>query len=85
MKQDTLSQFYKYQTIANNAILDQDFESAIIHLNEALQLVINSDDNILKSDVYLNFAELQYQIHNYKKAASEVLNAIIFLKKENNR
>ena len=85
MKQDTLSQFYNYQTIANNAILDQDFESAIIHLNEALQLVINSDDNILKSDIYLNFAKLQYQIHNYKKAAAEVLNAIIFLKKENNR
>ena len=85
MKQDTLSQFYNYQTIANNAILDQDFESAIIHLNEALQLVINSDDNILKSDVYLNFAKLQYQIHNYKKAAAEVLNAIIFLKKEDNQ
>ncbi|MFT5248916.1 MAG: signal transduction histidine kinase/CheY-like chemotaxis protein [bacterium] len=85
VKQDTLSQIYKHQTKAKDALLAQDFESAIINLNEATKLVINSEDNIIKADIHLNFAELQYHIHNYKKADAEILNAITHLKKEKNQ
>lgn len=80
-KQDTLSQINKFQTAAKNALLVQDFETAIINLNEATKLVLNSDNNILKSDIHISFAELQFHIRNYKKADSEILNALTHLKK----
>ena len=81
VKQDTLSQINKYQLTAKNALLVQDFETAIINLNEASKLVTNSDNNALKSDIHISFAELQFHIRNFKKANSEVLDAITHLKK----
>ena len=84
-KQDTLSQIYKYQTTAISNLLAQDYESAVINLNEAINLVVHLDNHLLKSDIHKNFAELQYQIHNYKKAESEILNSLTHLKKEDNK
>ncbi len=85
VKQDTLSQINNFQTTAKNAILAQDFETAIISLNNATKLVVNSNDNILKSDIRISFAELQFHIRNFKKAESEILNAITHLKKTDNQ
>ena len=85
VKQDTLSIIKTYQETAKDAIKNQDFETAIIHLNKATKLVLNSKDNILKSSIHLSFSELQYSLHNYKKAESEVLNAITHLNSEENK
>ena len=85
VKQDTLSQINKFQLASKNALLIQDFETAIINLNEATSLVVNSDNNFLKSDIHISFAELQYHIQNYKKAESEILNALTHLKKEDDQ
>ncbi|MFK5981346.1 MAG: response regulator [Flavobacteriaceae bacterium] len=81
VKQDTLSLIKNYQLKAKEAIFTQDFESAIINLNQATILVLNSKDYLLKANIHLIFAELQYSLHNFKKAESEVLNAITHLKK----
>ena len=81
VKQDTLSLIKNYQQKAKKAIVSQDFEAAIINLNQATLLVFNSKDNILKASIHLSFAELQYNLHNFKKAESEVLNTITHLKK----
>ncbi len=85
VKQDTLALLKNYQINAKNAILNQDFETAIINLNKATVLVVNSEDNLLKSSIHLSFAELQYNLHNYKKAESEVLNAITHIKNTENQ
>ncbi len=79
-KQDTLSLVKDYQLNAKKAISSQDFENAIINLNNATLLVVNSKDNILKASIHLSFAELQYNLHNFKKAESEILNTITHLK-----
>jgi len=81
VKGDTLSIIQTFQDKAKNAILVQDFETAIINLNNAAVLAVDSKDYILKSSIHFSFAELQYNLHNYKKAESEVLNTMTHLKK----
>ncbi len=81
VKQDTLSLIKYYQKEAKQAILIQDFEAAINNLTEAGNLITPSNDNILKASIHLSFAELQYNLHDYNKAASETIKAITYLKK----
>ena len=80
-KQDTLSQVKSYQKTAAEAILIQDFESAIINLNKARKLIEPFKDNSLKASIHLSIAELQYNLHNYNKAVSETIQSFTYLKK----
>ncbi len=85
VRQDTISIIINLKLEADSAIKNQDFETALTKLNEATKLVIPINNNILKSDIHLTYAELHYQIKNYKKAESEILVAITHLKKNNNK
>ena len=79
-KNDTLVLINKYQREANDALLVRDFETAIISLNKAGNFISLTNNNLLKAEFYYRISELQYNIHNYDKAASEVIKAIAFLK-----
>jgi len=80
-KQDTISQILGLQQEAKNAIITQDFNTAIHTLVKANKFASSIDDNKLKVDVQLNVAELHYNLRNYKKAATETDIAIHLLKK----
>ena len=60
VKQDTLSLVNQYQEEASNAILIQDFDTAIISLRKAHSLATLSKNNLLKASIHISFAELQY-------------------------
>ena len=79
VKQDTLSIINNYQIEASNAIINQDFESAITSLYKAYKLADSSNNNNLKASIHLSFAELQYSIHNYNKASSETIKSLTHL------
>ena len=79
-KNDTLVLINKYQREANDALLVRDFETAIISLNKAGNFISLTNNNLLKAEFYYRISELQYNIHNYDKAASEIIKAIAFLK-----
>jgi len=80
VKQDTLSLIKKYQKEASNAIINQDFETAIANLDKVSNLVDSSGDELLKASIHLSFAELQYNLHNYNKASSETIKSLTHLK-----
>lgn len=79
--QDTLSLIKSYQTKAENSILSQDFETALINYNNASLWLSDSKDNLLKSNILIGFSKLHYKLHNYKEAESKVLQAINILNK----
>ncbi len=81
VKQNTLSLINEYLKEASDAILAQDFETAINQLNKACDLVDSSENNILKASIHLSFAELQFNLHNYNKALSETVKSLTFLNK----
>jgi signal transduction histidine kinase/CheY-like chemotaxis protein len=85
VSRDTIAQIKELQTSSRNALLANDFENAIININQASNLATLVNDNELKAGIYLDLAELHYTIHNYDKAESETINAITFLKNKNNR
>ena len=82
---DTIGTVKKFQKEAKTAVQAQDFETAMIRLNKANKLVSTSTDLLLRVDVLLSIAELNYYLQNYSKAATETNNAIILLNKINDQ
>ncbi|MCW8979963.1 MAG: ATP-binding protein [Altibacter sp.] len=82
---DTIGTVKKFQKEAKTAVQAQDFETAMIRLNKANKLVSTSTDLLLRVDVLLSIAELNYYLENYSKAATETNNAIILLNKINDQ
>ena len=85
VKQDTLLLIKNYQKEANDAILKQDFETAINRLKKASNLAAPSKNNLLKASIHLSFADLQNNLHNYNAATSEIIKAIAQLKEIDNQ
>lgn len=83
-KQDSIVLVKNYQTIAGNALKNQDFETAIINLTKANKFLTTNTDVILKAEVLLGLAELNYYLHNFNKAKDETNNAINLLRKNDN-
>jgi len=76
VKPDTLSLIKNHQREATKAVLEQDFNKAIINLNRACDLVTPTKDILLKASVNASFAEFHYNLHNYNKAASGIIKAM---------
>ena len=83
-EQDTISIVKKHQIEAGKALKNQDFQTAIINLNKANKYLSSSTDMLLKADVLLGVAELNYYLQNFEKAAAETNKAIIILNTEQN-
>ena len=79
-KQDSIVLVNKYQNNAGDALKNQDFETAIINLNKANKFLTSSTDRLLKAEVQLGLAELNYYLQNFDKARVETNNAISLLK-----
>lgn len=79
-KQDSIVLVNKYQNNAGDALKNQDFETAIINLNKANKFLTSSTDTLLKAEVLLGLAELNYYLQNFDKARVETNNAISLLK-----
>lgn len=75
-KPDTLSLIKNHQKEVTRALLEQDFNKAIINLNKACDLVTPTKDILLKASVNASFAEFHYNLHNYNKAASGIIKAM---------
>ncbi len=85
VKQDTLSLVNDFQVEANNAILIQDFDTAINSLKIAHNLAALSKNNLLKASIHISFAELQYNLNNYYGAISATIKATALLDKKENK
>ena len=85
VKQDTLSLVNDFQVEANNAILIQDFDTAINSLKIAHNLAALSKNNLLKASIHISFAELQYNLNNYNGAISATIKATALLDKKENK
>jgi len=81
-KQDSIVLVNKYQNNAGDALKNQDFETAIINLNKANKFLTSSTDTLLKAEVLLGLAELNYYLQNFDKARVETNNAISLLKSD---
>jgi signal transduction histidine kinase/ActR/RegA family two-component response regulator len=82
--QDTLEQIQKYRQDAGNAIITQDYDTAIINLEMAKTLSKTINDNLIIADILLTSVGLNYDLENYEKAAQENEKAIQLLLKEKN-
>ena len=78
-KQDSIVLVKNYQTIAGNALKNQDFETAIVNLSKANKFLTSYTDRLLKAEVLLGLAELNYYLHNFDKAKDETNDAINLL------
>lgn len=78
-KIDTIALIKKDREKAINAIFKQDFETAILSLNEANQLALNSNNTLLKSDIRFHIAELHYYLQNFQKASEEINKSITLI------
>ena len=83
--QDTLVQIEKYRQDAVKAISSQDFDVALISLNNANKLVVQLKDTITETKVLLTTIDLHYQIQNYQKAAADCKKVIALLQKGANK
>ncbi len=68
VEQDSVQLIKKYQAEASDAITRQDFDNAIVLLNQANQLASAYSDQSFNMSVQLEIAELQYFLQNYQKA-----------------
>lgn len=82
---DSIVLIKEYQLESKNALQANDFENAIININKANSLAILLNNKSVKADIHFSLAELHYTIHNFTKAESETINAISFLKDQNNQ
>ncbi len=82
VQQDTIDQIQKYRKTASEAIFIQDFDTALLSIENANKLASMVDDGVIKADVLITSSELHYFLYNYEKAAGESVKAITFL--ENN-
>jgi len=81
---DTISIIKETREKAIQAIHKQDFEAAILNLNKANKLALNSKDDFLKSDIRYNIAELHYHLQNFQKASEEINKSITLIKSLDN-
>lgn len=79
VQQDTIDQIQEYRKTASTAIFSQDFDTALLNIDEANKLASLVDNGTIKADVLITSAELHYFLYNYEKAASESVKAITFL------
>jgi signal transduction histidine kinase/CheY-like chemotaxis protein len=77
---DTIALIEKYRNDAIQALQVQDFEEAIITLNDASKLASDLDDPYLKGDIRYHIAELHYFLQNYSKASKEIKKSIEYTK-----
>jgi len=68
VEQDSVQLIQKYQATARDAIAKQDFNEAIVQLNQANQFASTYSDPTFNMSVQLEIAELQYFLQNYQKA-----------------
>tara|TARA_R100001369_G_scaffold90205_1_gene128896 strand:+ start:1932 stop:4196 length:2265 start_codon:yes stop_codon:yes gene_type:complete len=78
-KKDTIALIKENREQAENAMFKQDFETAILSLNEANKLALNSNDALLKSDIRYRIAELHYYLQNFQKASEEIDKSITLI------
>ena len=78
-KKDTIALIKENREKAINAIFKQDFETAILRLNDANQLALRSNETFLKSDIRYHIAELHYYLQNYQKASEEINKSITLI------
>ncbi len=81
VQNDTIDQIQELRKEASNAILIEDFDTALSSIENANNLAGLVNDAETKADVLITSSELLYFLQNYKKAASESAKAIAFLKK----
>ena len=79
---DTLAEINNYKKLASQSISKQNFEDAIIQLNEANELAFVYTDSIVASNVQISIAELHYFLQDYSKAAQVANQAINFLESQ---
>ena len=82
---DTLAQIETYRQDAIKAITSQDFDIAVVNLNNANKLVSQIKNTSVESRVLLASIDFNYQIQNYKKASSESERVISLLQKQDNK
>ncbi|MAN59653.1 MAG: hybrid sensor histidine kinase/response regulator [Flavobacteriaceae bacterium] len=78
-KTDTLQLIEKYRDEAIQALQVQDFETAILSLNDAGKLANEASTLFLKGDIRYHIAELHYLLQNYAKASKEINQSIAFI------
>ena len=84
-QQDSINLVKKYRESAETAILSQDFDKALLNIENANKLATILADNSIKADVLITSAELHYFLQDYEKAAEESEEAIIFLENNNDK
>jgi hypothetical protein len=77
--QDTLVQIQRYQEDADSAIKIQDYDAALISLNNAKKLSKTLKDSVLIADILLTSVDLNFYLENYARAAIENKKAISIL------
>jgi|TARA_R100000479_G_scaffold34767_1_gene15194 hypothetical protein len=78
-KKDTIELIKEKREQAENAMFKQDFESAILSLNEANKLALNSNNALIKSEIRYHIAKLHYYLQNFKKASEEINKSITLI------
>jgi signal transduction histidine kinase/ActR/RegA family two-component response regulator len=81
VKQDSVQLIQRYQADARDAISRQDFDDAIVQLNQANQIASAYSDQSFNTSVQLEIAELQYFLQNYQKANTVSDNALELIEK----
>lgn len=82
--QDSIEQIENYRTQAKTDIRFNSFNDAIVNLNKANQLALNSKNIKLKASIQLDVAELHYHLQNYRKSATELVKALELIEKSSN-
>ena len=82
---DTLAQIETYRQDAIKAVTSQDYDIAVVNLNNANKLVSQIKNTSVESKVLLASIDFNYRIQNYKKASSESEKVISLLQKQDNK
>jgi hypothetical protein len=84
-RQDSITKIEVLQQLGNKALSNQNYNSAILALNEAKNLSTLLNDTIAQSKVLVSLGSLNYYIKNYVKAEIEIDQAIKLTTILNNR
>ncbi|MFC7357649.1 response regulator [Jejudonia soesokkakensis] len=84
-RQDSIAKVATLQKKGDQALSNQDYDSAILAFNEAKNISTLISDTVAQSKVLVSLGNLNYYIKNYEKAAYEVEEAIILTSTLNNR
>lgn len=78
-EQDTIALIQNYRVKASDALIIQDFETAIVNINRANKIISNSSNTVLKAEILLDAAALNYILNNYAKGLLEAELAVEIL------